>query len=123
MLIRLATPALAEMLPFTAEITLNLRIFALAGTVAIAVCLIAGTTATHAHTRRLIVIVEVALSLVVVSGALLLFKSLSNLQAPATGVRIENVTTMSVGLPLLEESFDAASGDRRRDSKRASCFP
>jgi putative ABC transport system permease protein len=45
------------------------------------------------------VICEVALSLVLVCGALLLLRSLLNLQRVDAGVRIENVVTTSVNLP------------------------
>jgi hypothetical protein len=50
--------------------------------------------------RRFIVVAEVALSLVLICGASLLFRSLMNLRAVETGVRIENVVTMSLNLPL-----------------------
>jgi putative ABC transport system permease protein len=43
---------------------------------------------------------EVAISLVLICGALLLLKSLFNLQQVDTGVRVSNVMTMSVDLPL-----------------------
>lgn len=50
--------------------------------------------------RRTIVIAEVAVSLVLICGALLMFKSLLKLQQVDAGVRIENVMTMSIDLPL-----------------------
>ena len=49
--------------------------------------------------RRLIVAAEVAISLVLVCGAVLMFKSLLRLQRVDTGVRIDNVMTM-LGRPL-----------------------
>jgi predicted permease len=49
--------------------------------------------------RRAMVVGEVAASLVLVSGALLMFRTLLNLQGADAGVRIENVVTTSVQLP------------------------
>jgi putative ABC transport system permease protein len=121
LLIRVATPILADSLPFTADVKLDLRVLSFAGVVALGVALLAGTfpalrasfsnvaellnrsvrgsSGAHARLRRAIVIGEVALSLVLVCGALLLFRSLLKLQQLDTGVRIENVITMSVDLP------------------------
>ena len=59
-----------------------------------------GSSGTHIRVRRAIVIGEVALSLVLVCGALLLARSLLKLQQLDTGVRIENVITMSADLPI-----------------------
>jgi putative ABC transport system permease protein len=59
-----------------------------------------GSSGAHAGLRRAIVIGEVALSLVLVCGAALLFRSLLKLQQLETGVRIENVITLSADLPL-----------------------
>ena len=50
--------------------------------------------------RRAIVIAEVAVSLVLICGAVLLFKSLMKLQRVDAGVRIDNVITMSADLPF-----------------------
>jgi predicted permease len=122
LLIRAATPLLAGSIPFTAAVTLDFRVLAFAGAVALGVALLAGTlpamqtafgnlaeslnrsargsSGAHAGMRRAIVAGEVALSLVLVSGALLLLRSLAKLQGLDTGVRIENVITMSVGLPV-----------------------
>ena len=58
-----------------------------------------GSSGRHIRVRRAVVIGEVALSLVLVSGALLLLRSLLNLQQIVTGVRIDNVITMSADLP------------------------
>jgi predicted permease len=60
-----------------------------------------GSTGSGAFLRRTIVVGEVAISLVLVCGAALLFKSLSNLQNVDAGVRIDHVITMSTDLPLL----------------------
>ena len=59
-----------------------------------------GSSGTHVRVRRAIVIGEVALSLVLVCGALLLARSLLKLQQLDTGIRIENVITMSADLPV-----------------------
>ena len=121
-LIRIATPMFAESLPFTADVSLNLRVLAFAALAALAVGLLSGTlpalkisfgnlveslnrstravSGAHTRVRRAIVIGEVALSLVLVCGALLLFRSLLKLQQLDTGIRVENVTTMSVDLPV-----------------------
>ncbi|MGC4049980.1 MAG: ABC transporter permease [Paludibaculum sp.] len=120
-LIRVATPVLKEALPFTAEVTLNLRVLGFAGAVALAVALLTGTfpalqtsfgslaeslnraargsSGSHSLVRRFIVIGEVGLSLVLVCGALLLLKSLLKLQQIETGIRVEQVITTSVDLP------------------------
>ncbi|HYP14178.1 MAG TPA: ABC transporter permease [Bryobacteraceae bacterium] len=121
LLIRALTPALVDILPFTAQVVLDLRLLAFVAAVAVVVCLIAGSvpaiqnsrsnlvaalnrgsrgsSGAHAATRRFIVISEVALSLVLVCGAVLLFRSLSNLSAIESGIRIEDVTTASMDLP------------------------
>jgi putative ABC transport system permease protein len=121
LLLRVATRLLADSVPFTADVNLDVRVLAFAGAVALGVGLIAGTlpalrtsfgslaaslnrsargsSGAHAGVRRAVVIGEVALSLVLVSGAVLLFRSLLKLQQLDTGVRIEDVITMSVDLP------------------------
>ncbi|MEZ5400507.1 MAG: ABC transporter permease [Bryobacteraceae bacterium] len=58
-----------------------------------------GSSASDLSTRRILVVSEVALSLILVSGALLLLRSLHNLQNAETGIRTANVTTASVDLP------------------------
>jgi predicted permease len=118
LLIRAATPFLAQSLPYTAAVGLDVRAFAFAAAVALGVALLVGalpafgnlsqsltrsargSSGGHAGVRRIIVAGEVALSLVLVCGGLLLFRSLLKLQQLETGVRIENVITMSVNLPL-----------------------
>ena len=59
-----------------------------------------GSSGAHARVRRGIVVGEVALSLVLVCGAVLLFRSLLKLSQLDTGIRVENVMTMSVNLPV-----------------------
>ncbi|HLK66356.1 MAG TPA: ABC transporter permease [Bryobacteraceae bacterium] len=121
-LIRAAKPILSQALPFTSDIRVDLRVLAFAALVSLAVAMLAGafpalqtsfgnlseslnravrgSSAAGARVRRAIVIGEVAVSLVLLCGAVLLFRSLLKLQALDTGVRIENVITMSVDLPV-----------------------
>ena len=121
-LIHLATPLLSQSLPFTAVVGIDLRVLAFGGAVILGVALLSGAlpaleasfgnladslkqagrgaSGTHARVRRTIVMGEVALSLVLVCGALLLVRSLLKLEQLDTGVRIENVITMSTDLPL-----------------------
>jgi predicted permease len=120
-LIRAAKPVLADSLPFTAEVRLNGNALLFAIVVVLGVALLTGAlpawytsfsgladalkqgargfSGAHWRARRSIVICEVALSLVLVCGALLLLRSLLNLQRVDAGVRIENVVTTSVNLP------------------------
>jgi putative ABC transport system permease protein len=122
LLLHLGAPLLAQSLPFTADVALHLRVLGFAAAIVLAVALLAGMlpaleasfgnladslkrsergfSARHIRTRRAVVIGEVALSLVLVAGALLLTKSLLKLQQLNTGVRIDNVITMSLDLPV-----------------------
>jgi predicted permease len=117
-----AKPLLTGSIPFTADIALDYRVLAFAGAVGLGVALLAGTlpalqtawgslaesmnrssrgSATgHSRLRRILVVGEVALSLILVCGALLLMRSLLKLQSLDTGVRTDHVITMSVDLPL-----------------------
>lgn len=121
LLIEAATPFLSKAIPYTSSLALDFRVFAFAAAVAVGVGLLVGTlpalqasignpekslrqaergsSGTHHRVRRTIVIAEVALSLVLVCGAFLLFKSLFKLQQLETGIRIENVITVSMNLP------------------------
>ena len=120
-LIQVATPVLADALPFTAEVRLNGDALLFAMAVVLGVALVTGalpawymsfsdladslrqaargSSSAHWRVRRSIVVGEVALSLVLVCGALLLSRSLLNLQRVDAGVRIENVVTTAVDLP------------------------
>ena len=117
-----AAPILAPYLPFTAELSIDLRVLAFAAAAAMTVSILVGllpslqtsfghltetlnqsargSSGSGALLRRTIVVGEVAVSLVLVCGAALLFKSLSNLQNVDAGVRIDHVMTMSTALPL-----------------------
>ncbi|MFZ0426818.1 MAG: ABC transporter permease [Acidobacteriota bacterium] len=121
LLVGAARPLLAQTLPATADVTLDLRVLAFIGAMVLGVSLVAGllpalqtssvglnaalsqgprgSSGTRATLRRAIVVGEVALSLVLICGALLMLRSLVNLQNADTGVRIENVVTTSLELP------------------------
>jgi hypothetical protein len=101
-LLRAATPWLAPSLPFTADPSLDLRVLGSAAAAAMAVLILAclppslktsdnhlsnalnlaarGSSGSTTSTRRTIVIAEVAISVVLICGATLLFKSLAKLQ-------------------------------------------
>jgi len=120
LLIQAAIPALAQLIPYTASLVIGFpRVRVRCGIALAWLCLLArfraanlsrkrrasaasdgrGSSTAHHIVRRSIVIAEVALSLVLVCGALLLFKSLFKLQQLQTGIRIENVITMSISWP------------------------
>ena len=121
LLIRLATPVLSRSLPFTSDVSLNLSALSFGTAVILGVALLIGllpalqaslgavseslkqaargSSGTHIRIRRTIVIGEVAVSLVLLGGALLLVRSLMKLEHVETGVRIENVITTSIDLP------------------------
>ena len=120
LLIRAAIPLLPVELPFTADITLNFRVLAFAAAVALLVSAVVGalpawrlsggpaaaalnsaargSTGHHDDIRRLIVGAEVAVSLVLICGSVLLFKSLMHLQNVDIGARVTNVITASIDI-------------------------
>ena len=116
-LIRVAVPVLSAAIPFTADISLNIRVLAFAVVTALSVSALVGllpairlststalnsaargSSGTHDRVRRAIVAGEVAVSLILICGSLVLFKSLLRLQNVDIGVRIENVITMALDL-------------------------
>ena len=119
-MLRIGMPLLAA-LPFTATVTLDLRILAFATGISLFVAVLVGmlpalrlstgtgavalndvsrgATARNDRARRLSVAAEVAMSVVLLCGALLLFKSLARLQQVDVGARIDRVITMAVDLP------------------------
>jgi putative ABC transport system permease protein len=120
-LLKAAIPLLPSSVPTTAEITLDLRVLAFAGLAVMIVTILVGlapalrasagnlaqtfqqtsrgSSGAHGRMRRAIVVAEVAISLVLVCGALLLFKSLARLQQVDIGVRVDHVVAMSADLP------------------------
>jgi len=119
-LIASASPFLAESLPYTAEIALDWRVLAFSAATALGVALLVGllpslrtslaglaeamnqsgrVSAGRDSLRRAIVVAEVAVSLVLLCGSLLLLKSLDRLQQVEEGVRVENVMTATLDLP------------------------
>ena len=121
LLLHAAAPLVAASLPFTADLSLDLRVLGFAAAAAMAVLILAGlfpswrtsfsklssslnqaargSSGSSAAVRRTIVIGEVAASVVLICGAALLFKSLAKLQQVDAGVRIDHVITMSADLP------------------------
>jgi predicted permease len=120
-LLEAAAPLVAASLPFTAELSMDLRVFGFAAAAVMLVLILVGllpslqtsfsklsellnqagrgSSGSSAVVRRTIVIAEVATSVVLICGAGLLFKSLVKLQQVDAGVRIDHVITMSVDLP------------------------
>jgi predicted permease len=121
LLLEAAAPLVAASLPFTADLSLGLRVLGFAAAAVMLVLILAGllpslqtsfsrlsgllnqagrgSSRSSAVVRRTIVIAEVATSVVLICGAGLLFKSLVKLQQVDAGVRIDHVITMSVDLP------------------------
>ncbi len=120
-LLHAATPLVAASLPFTADLSVDLRVLGFAAAAVMAVLILTGllpslqtsfgklssslnesargSSGSRAAVRRTIVIAEVAASVVLICGAALLFKSLAKLQQVDAGVRIDHVITMSADLP------------------------
>lgn len=120
LLIQAAVPLLPVDLPFTADIALNIRVLAFALAIALAVSAIVGvlpasrlssgpaatalssvtrgSTGQHDGVRRVIVAAEVAISLVLICGSVLLFKSLLRLQDVEIGANTTNVISASVDI-------------------------
>ena len=121
LLLHAAAPLVAASLPFTADLSLDLRVLGFAAAAVMAVLILTGllpslqtsfgklsnslnqaargSSGSSAAVRRTIVIGEVAISVVLICGAALLFKSLAKLQQVDAGVRIDHVITMSTDLP------------------------
>ena len=119
-LLQLALPLLPIAIPYTAQITLNLRVLLFAIATALIVSTLVGllpairlskgslsvalhdasrgSSGAHDGVRRAIVAAEVALSLVLLCGSVLLVKSLARLQQVDIGVDVSHVVTMSVDL-------------------------
>jgi predicted permease len=112
---------LKRSLPYTSMPEIDMRVMGFAAAVALAVSLLSGAwpalqtpvgnlaralrlggrgfAGGQLAMRRAIVVAEVALSLVLVCGGMLLFRSLAKLQQIETGIQTENVITTTVSLP------------------------
>lgn len=146
LLLQTAGPVLAPYLPFTAELRLDWRVLSFAAAAAVGTSLLVGvlpalqtsfsrlteflnqgsrgSSGSSAMLRRTIVVGEVALSLVLLCGASLLFRSLVNLQRVDAGVRIENVITASIDLPLTKyPTADSATSFYRSVIDRVQAVP
>lgn len=121
-LLKVAIPLLPTTVPTLADIGLDVRVFAFAGFAVLLVTVVVGiapsirassgnlietfqqssrgASVAHGKTRRAIVVAEVAVSLMLVCGALLLVKSLLRLQQVDIGVRVDRVVAMSADLPV-----------------------
>ena len=120
-LLQAAQPLLSEALPFTADVRLDVRVLAAVAAAVLAVGLIVGIvpslqtrfgalaetlnassrsiSASGTKTRRVLVVAEVALSLVLVCAAGLLVRTVLKLQQLDPGARIEGIVTTSADLP------------------------
>ena len=121
LLLRAAAALPSSSLPFTADPSLDVRVLGFAAAAVMAVLVLTGllpsvqtpfgklastlnlaargSSDASAAVRRTIVVGEVALSVVLICGAALLFKSLAKLQQVDAGVRIDHVITMTADLP------------------------
>ena len=119
-LLQAAVPLLPLAIPYTADITVNGRVLVFAVVAALAVSVLVGvlpairlskgslvgalqgasrgSSGSHHRVRNAIVAAEVALSLVLICGSVLLVKSLTRLQQVDIGIETANVITMSVDL-------------------------
>jgi putative ABC transport system permease protein len=122
LLLQAAAPILPPDLPSYVSLSLDPRAVAFASATALGAALVVGlfpairssvvtmtpamsastrgTSASHERVRRAIVVAEVAASTVLICGALLLGRSLMNLQRVEVGARVDRMVTMSVDLPV-----------------------
>jgi predicted permease len=132
-LLRAAMPLLPVAIPFTASIEMDMRVLIFAAAIALVVSALVGllpalrlsaasaaealnqgsrgSSGRHDGVRRVIVGAEFAVSIVLICGSILLFKSLMRLQQVDIGVRAENVVTASVDISRDKyPTADAAAG-------------
>jgi putative ABC transport system permease protein len=122
LMLRAAAPLVAASMPYTADLSMDLRVLGFAAAAVMAVLILTGllpslqtsfgklseamnqgargSSRSGAAVRRTIVIGEVAASVVLICGAALLFKSLAKLEQVDAGVRVDHVITMSTDLPM-----------------------
>lgn len=120
-LLRLAAPLLEDSLPATAHVAVDGRVLAFTSLLAFGATLLVGllpavhasianaatllkqagraSSARRGWLRRTIVVSEVALSVVLLCGAVLLLMTLLNLRRLEIGVRVEHVVTLALDLP------------------------
>ena len=145
-LIEVAMRLLPVAVPSTAVASLDYRVLGFAAAAAVGVALLVGlvpslrasagglslalnqssrgSSGPAGRLRRIIVAAEVALSLVLICGGLLLFKSLLNLQRVDLGVTIDNVVTISTELPAAGyPTPDAAAAFFRSILERLEALP
>ena len=141
-----AVPLMPRAIPSTAVVALDYRVFGFASVIAVGVTLLVGlvpslrtssdtlalglsqssrtTSGARGHLRRTVVVAEVALSLMLVCGALLLLRTLLNLQRVDVGVRVENVVTVPVDLPTtMYRTPEAAAVFFRTVTERLAAVP
>ena len=121
LLIRTTATVLSESLPFTADVGIDWRVVSFVSAIVFVVAAVVGTlpslqtkfgnlvaslsqsvrgsSSSAGRVRRAIVVGEVALSLVLVCGAGLLFRTLLNLQQLPTGVRTDDIAAIAADLP------------------------
>jgi predicted permease len=121
LLVQAARPLLSRMLPPTADVSLDPRVLVFAACLVLSVSLLVGllpalrtsagfladhlndaargSSPSRSFLRRAMVVSEVAVSLVLVCGAMLMLRSLLNLQSANPGFRVDNVITTSLQLP------------------------
>jgi putative ABC transport system permease protein len=121
LLLAVAKPLIADSLPFTADVSLDPRVLGFSAVATLGVSLLIGllpslqtsfarlaqamnqgargSSASREGLRRAIVVGEVAVSLILICGSTLLFKSLYQLQQVETGVRVADILTMTANLP------------------------
>ena len=145
LLIQSAVPLLGPSLPSTAAVTLDPRVLGFAAAAAIGVSLLVGLlpslqlssgrlsnalnlaargSSSREGLRRTIVVAEVAVSFILICGAVLMFQSLVRLQRVDAGVRMDHVITMSADLSLTTyPDADRASRFIEQVSERLEAIP
>jgi len=145
LLIQASIPLLGDTIPSTSSVVLDLRVLGFAAAAAVCVSLLVGLlpslqmssgrlspalnlatrgSSSREGMRRTIVVAEVAVSLMLICGAVLIFKSLFKLQNVDTGVRIDNVITMSVDLSLVTyPNSERASQFAEQVAERLQAIP